>query len=182
MANTTMSGPAELSFRNALIEASVLSEISVELTEGTRERTTLAGTFTLPAGTIDTATATVTLFPESWGWLGANLLRSRYSAPSAPQTEGNIIWNASTCAGSYDVGGLNIHFTCDDNDNRDIYFYNAALQVNVNPTYNNEDNLQVELTFFANPDDNGNVYRLGTGDLTAESYYDTTSESTLFVS
>lgn len=174
-----MGGVAELAFRDFTIPSDVLSETTVELAEGTRERTTLAGVFTRPSGTLETGMASVTLYPPSWGWLGENIIRSRYNAPTAPQTEGNIIWNAQTCAGSYDVGPLNIHFVCDDNDNRDVFFYNAQLVINVNPTYNNSDDIQVEMTFQAQPDDEGNVYRLGTGDLTAESIWDAASEETV---
>jgi hypothetical protein len=177
--NTTMGGSAELAFRDKLVPADVLSEITVELTEGTRERTTLAGVFTRPSGTMDSAMATVTIFPPSWDWLGANIIESRYNAPTAPQTEGNIIWNAQTCSGTFDIGPLNIHFICDENDDRDIHFYNAQLVVNINSTYTNSDDLSVELTFHAQPDDDGNVWRLGTGDLTQESIYDVDTESTV---
>jgi hypothetical protein len=176
---TVMGGSAELSFRDKLIPADVLSEISVELTEGTRERTTLAGTFTRPSGTSESAMATVTLYPPSWGWLGENLMQSRYNAPTAPQTEGNIVWNAQTCSGTYDIGPLDIHFVCDTNDNKDVQLVNAQMMVNINATYNNSDDISVELVFYGQPDEDGNVWRAGTGDLTAESIWDVDSETTV---
>jgi len=178
MALRTMEGAAEVAFRDGIISADMLSEIAIVLNEGTRSRTTLAGTFTTPSGTLEESTATTTLYPPSWGWLGENIIRSRYNAPSGTQDEGNIIWNANNCSGVIDLGPLNIHFVCEDDDNKDVFFYNAQLQVNIAPTYNESDPLSVELVFHAQPDENGNVYRLGTGDLTHKSIWNPATEET----
>jgi len=172
-----LGGLADVSVNGITIPSMLLSEVTVELTEGTRERSTLAGNFTRPSGTLETATATFTMYLPSIDYL-KDIFPGRYNAPTAPQTTGNIIWDTDTC-GSVDAGPVNIHFTCADNDNNDVYFYAGLLQLNFNPTYNNSDELTIEVTVHAQPDTNGQVFRLGTGDLTAESVYDPASETTV---
>lgn len=98
-----------------------------------------------------------------------------YNAPTAPQTTGNIVGGVTTC--SLDNTPVNIHYTCDTNDNNDVYFYSANVMLNFNPTYTSSDDITVEVTVFGQPDDNGNVYRLGTGDLTQESIYDPATDT-----
>lgn len=173
-----LGGPASMAFRDFVIPAAILSEVATTLTEGVRERRTLAGTFKKGSGTLDTAEAKATLFVPSMDWLGKNILRSKYNAPTAPQTTGNIVWNSETCA-TLDVGPVNIHYDCEGNDNNDVFFYNAQLQVNLEMMFNATDDLSVGLTLFAQPDENGNVFRLGTGDLTQESIWDPTTETTV---
>lgn len=174
-----LGGLADVSANSITIPSMLLSEVVVELTEGTRERSTLAGNFTRPSGTLETATATFTMYLPSIDYL-KDIFPGRYNAPTAPQTTGNIIWDTDTC-GSVDAGPVNIHFTCADNDNNDVYFYAGLLQLNFNPTYNNSDELTIEVTVHAQPDANGQVFRLGTGDLTQESIYEPVSETTVAV-
>jgi len=178
--NTSLGGPAEIALNGVYVPADYLSEIAVELTEGVRERETLAGTFSRPSGTFDTAQATFTMFLPNMDYL-KNIFPDKYNAPQAPQVTGNIVFSTQTCATV--VGGpVNIHYTCDANDNNDVYFYNGFVQLNFNPTYSATDDLTVEVTIMANPDEDGNVARLGTGDLTEESIYDAATEETVPVS
>lgn len=178
MDDDVMGGVIEIAFRDFTIPSYLLGEPEVNIEEGTRERNTQAGTFSRGSGTLDTVEVTVPLYLPSWGWLGENILRSRYNAPTAPQTEGNVVWNASTCTGEYDAGPLNIHYVCEDLDNQDLHLFNARLKVNLNPTFATGEDLMVELVFSGNPDENGDVFRLGTGDLDALSYWDAETEST----
>lgn len=179
MANQTLGGPAEIAFRDFVIPSSLLSEVVVTLTEGERERATLAGTFKKGSGTFEEAMATATLYLPSMDWLGKNILRSKYEEASDPSDPGRIVFNSDNCSATVDAGPVNIHYTCEGNDNNDVYFYNAILKINLEMTYNASDDLTVELTFNANPDENGDVARLGTGDLTQESIYDATTEQTI---
>lgn len=165
-----LGGLAEVAINGKILPAELLSEVSVELTEATRERKTLAGTFTSPSGTLDTAMATFTIYLPSIDYL-KNIFPSRYNAPTAPETSGNIIWNTQDCS-EVETGPVNIHFTCEPTDKNDVYFYQGAAQLNFNPTYTAEDDISIEVTVHAQPDVNGNVYRLGTGSLTALSHFD----------
>ena len=175
-----LGGQAEVAINGITIPASLLSEVGVELTEGTRERETLGGTFTKPSGVLDTAQATFTLYLPSMDYL-KNLFPDRYTAPSGGQTAGNVIFNADTCV-TTEAGPVNIHYTCETNDANDVYFYSALAQLNFAPTYNASDDLTIEVTLFAQPDGSGNVARLGTGNLAAEAIYDATSMTTVVVS
>lgn len=176
MANV-LGGPAEVAINGITIPASLLSEVSVELTEGTRERETLGGTFTKPSGILETAQAMFTMYLPSMDYL-KNIFPNRYSAPSGEQTTGNVIFNSDTCVNT-ETGPVNIHFTCEPLDNNDVYIYAGLAQLNFNPTYNASDDISIEVTIFAQPDESGNVARMGTGNLTQDSYYDATTESTV---
>jgi hypothetical protein len=175
--STVLGGKAEIAINNITIPASLLSEISVELTEGVRERTTLGGKFSRPSGALESAMAKFTMFLPNMDYL-KNIFPERFNAPTGLQTEGNIILNADTCVNT-EAGAVNIHFSCDENDNNDVYFYAALAQLNFAATYNASDDIAIEITLFAQPDADGNIARLGTGDLTQDSIYDATSEATV---
>lgn len=176
MATQVLGGKASLQFGLAEVPSFMLSEISVEVTEGTRERTTLAGTFRRPSGTIDTAQAMVTMYLRSVEDL-KSIFPGQYNAPTAPQAIGNLIVGSDSCA-TATGGPLNIHFDCDTTDDNDVFFYNAVPMLNFNTTYNASDDLTVEVTFMAQPDDNGNIFRFGTGNLTAASSWNYATETT----
>lgn len=176
---TVLGGPAEVALNNTVIPASLLSEVSVELTEGTRERKTLGGTFNRPSGILETAEVKFTMYLPSMDYL-KTIFPGRYNAPTAPQLTGNIIFGNNSCAQT-DAGPVNIHYTCEDNDNNDIHIYNGQAALNFNPTYTGEDDLTVEITIYAQPDADGNIGRLGTGNLTAVSTYDPATETTVLV-
>lgn len=174
---SVLGGSAEVAINGITIPASLLSEVSVEFTEGTRERTTLGGTFTRPSGSLETAQAMFTLYLPSMDYL-KNIFPGRYNAPTAPQTSGNVILNSDTCSET-DAGPVNIHYTCEGLDNNDVFIYNGLALLNFNPTYNATDDVTIEVTILAQPDADGNVARMGTGNLTALSYYDATTETTV---
>lgn len=171
-----LGGPAEVAINGITIPASLLSEVSVEFTEGTRERETLGGTFSKPSGVLETAEATFTLYLPSMDYL-KNIFPGRYSAPSGEQDTGNVIFNSDTCV-STDAGPVNIHYTCEPLDNNDVHIYNGQAALNFNPTYNAEDDLTIEVTIYAQPDDDGNIARMGTGNLTQDSFYNAEDQVT----
>lgn len=168
--STVLGGPAEVAINGVVIPASLLSEVSVELTEGTRERETLGGTFTKPSGILETAQATFTLYLPDMDYL-KNIFPDRYNAPSGEQQTGNIVFNSDTCVQTT-AGPVNIHYTCEPLDNNDVHIYSGLAMLNFNPTYNASDDVTIEVTIYAQPDDDGNIARMGTGNLTQDSYYD----------
>lgn len=177
MANVVLGGPAEVAINGITIPASLLSEVSVELTEGNRERETLGGTFTKPSGVMETAQVMFTLYLPSMDYL-KNIFPSRYNLPSGEQLTGNIVINSDECVET-SSGPVNIHYTCEALDNNDVYIYNGIAALNFNPTYNASDDVTIEVTIYAQPDESGNVARMGTGNLTQDSYYDATTETTV---
>ncbi len=172
---SVLGGQAEVALNGVYIPADLLSEVNVEIMSGTRERTTLAGTFTRPSGTLDSAQATFTMYLPSIDYL-ENIVPDQYNAPTAPQTTGNITWGANTC--NITSTPVNIHFVCDTTDDNDVFFPEAQVMLNFNPSYTNTDELTVEVTVFGQPDDNGLVARAGTGDLTQPSIYDAATGTT----
>lgn len=176
MANP-VGGPAELSFGNVLIKQPLISEINPVFETGVRERTTLAGTFAQNAGTIEDPRIEFTIFAPSYQWLAENLLSSFYTSGTPT---GNAIWNAETCP-DFNIGTTNVHFTCEENDANDIFIYNGSLVLNFNPTYNESDFIEIEASIHANPDSDGNVFRIGTGSLVEESIFNPATETTIAV-
>lgn len=174
---TVLGGPAEVSLNGVTIPAQLLSEVTVELTEGTRERTTLGGNFTRPSGVLETAQVAFTMYLESMDAL-KDIFPGRYNAATAPQESGNIILGNDSCANA-EISGLNIHYTCETTDDNDVYIYNAQVAMNFNPTYNDSDDLTVEVTAYAQPDAEGRIARIGTGDLTARSVFDPATGQTV---
>lgn len=174
-----LGGPAEVAINGIIIPPALLSEVSVELTEGTRERSTLGGTFTKPSGVLETAQAMFTLYLPSMDYL-KNIFPGRYNAPTNGQTAGNVIFSSDTCS-TTEAGPVNIHYTCETNDDNDVYIYSGLAALNFNPTYNADDDVTIEVTIYAQPDENGNVARMGTGNLAAESVYDAEAMETVLV-
>jgi hypothetical protein len=177
MQPTVLGGAAEVALNGITIPASLLSEVVVTLTEGTRERNTLGGTFTKPSGILDEANVVFTMYLPSMDYL-KNIFPNRYNAPSGSQTKGNVIFNSDNCA-EVDAGKVNIHFTCEELDNNDVFIYAGLAMLNFNPTYNSDDDLTIEVTIQAQPDTDGNIARMGTGNLTAKSYYDPATGDTV---
>jgi len=167
--NEGLGGAVEIAIGELVIPADLLSEITPEFTEGAREKNTLAGTFNRPSGTLDTAQLTFQLYLPSIDYL-KDIFPDRYNAP-AGNTTGNIIWDTNNCA---TVSGVpvNVHYTCEGDDANDVHIYNGRIAMSFNPTYNQTDDLTLEVTVHALPDEQGRVFRLGTGDLTQESIWD----------
>lgn len=176
---TYLGGPAEVAINEALITAEMLSEVSVELTEGTRDTETLGGKFTQPTGMIDTAQVTFTMFLSSMNDLGI-LFPDIFNAGSGERVgEGNIIIGTNNCIEIANTP-VNIHYTCDgDNDKNDVFIYSGRVQLNMNLKYDNKDSLSVEVMIYAQPDTNGNVARYGAGNLTSDSYFDYNTMATI---
>lgn len=172
MANNYLGGAAEVAINESLIPAELLSEVAVEFTEGTRDTETLAGRFTQPTGMLDTAQATFTMYLPSMDYLKV-LFPDLHNAGSGERIgEGNLIIGTGACL-TVDNTPVNIHYVCDGaSDKNDVFIYNGRVQLNIALTFSTSDSLSVEVTVFAQPDDNGNVARIGSGDLTQDSYFD----------
>lgn len=179
MAQKYLGGVAEVAINESLIPAELLSEVTVELSEGTRETETLAGTFSQPTGMFETAQATFTMFLPSMDYLKV-LFPDLYNAGSGERVdEGNVVFTTGQCFTANSTP-VNIHYVCEgDNDRNDVFIYNGLVQMNLSMTFNASDSLSVEVTVFAQPDENGNVVRFGSGDLTALSHYDSETMSTV---
>lgn len=176
MPQDVLGGPAEVSLNGITIPAELLSEITTDIAEGTRERTTLNGTFTRPSGTLDTVQAMFTMYLPSMDYL-KDIFPDLYNAPTAPQTTGNLVLGSNQCSGRTS-GPVNIHFTCEPTDANDINFPNAQIGYNLALTYNDTDDLSVEVTVYGQPSTSGAV-RIGTGDLTEPSVWDATTGTTV---
>ncbi|WP_439946510.1 hypothetical protein [Streptomyces sp. BBFR109] len=177
MQPTILGGPAEVAINGITIPPEMLSEVKTEFVMGTRERKTLGGTFSRPSNILDKAEASFTLFLPNMDYL-KNIFPERYNAPTAPQTKGNVIINTSTSV-TTEGGPVNIHYSGEDTDDNDVFMYNAQVVLNFSATYNAEDDLSVEVMLLAQPDVDGNVARMGTGDLTAVSHFDAATGETV---
>lgn len=180
MATTTiMAGKWEMSIGNVLIPAELLGELSISYKEGTSEADTQAGTITTPNGKAETAEATTTIFLPNFDYL-KNIYSDLYTAGTGENNAGNVIFGANSCKTQTPVE-VNIHPVCETNDNNDIHF-SALIAHTFDLTLSTSDPVSIETTMYLQPTDANGRLRVGTGDLTQESYYDTTDETTKPVS
>jgi hypothetical protein len=118
-----------------------------------------------------------TLYLPSMDYL-KNIFPNRYNAPSGTQAYGNVIFNSDNCS-TTESGPVNIHYTCEDNDNNDVFIYEGLAMLNFNPTYTTDEDVTIEVTVYAQPDTNGNVGRMGSGNLTTNSRYNAATGTTV---
>lgn len=174
---TYLGGKAEVSINGHLIPASLLSEVSFEFTEATRDTQTLAGKFTQPTGMVDTAQAMFTLVLPSMDYL-RYIFPDQYNQ-STGRGVGNVIFNINDCLTNSPTA-VNIHYVCDGaNDENDVNIPYGLVNVSLSGTYNDSDPLSIEVTVYAQPDETGNVFRFGAGNTTSVSYWDTENEETV---
>lgn len=174
MNDTILGGAAELALGTAVIPASLLGDITPNFTEGTRTSDTLGGSRVTPSGRYEDATLTFTLFVPSFDYL-RNIWPDNYNA-AAGAAGGNLVFGAGSCASRVPVTA-NIHYTCDADSRNDMHIYSVLVGASWNPTYNADDGLSVEVTLYAQPNDAGNYYQLGSGDLTENALWDATTQA-----
>lgn len=174
---TYLGGEAEVSINGHLIPSTLLSEVSFEFTNGSRDVQTLKGKFTQPSGMVDTAQAMFTLLLPSMDYL-RYIFPDQYNA-STGRGVGNVVFNINDCFTNA-ATAVNIHYVCDGaNDENDVNIPNGLVNVSLSGTYNDSDPLSIEVTVYAQPDGSGNVFRFGAGNLTSVSYWDTSEEETV---
>ena len=170
-------GPIDLAFRNFVVPSSMLGEANLSMEQGERERETQGGTFTESTGTFETASMEVSIFVPSLKWFIENFLAE---GGEVEGDEANFIYNADECV-PQEVGPLNISPKCEGNDRQDVHFYNAVLRWEWDVDLHTNEAAEVSLVFHANPDEDGNVARIGSGDLTQESEWDVDTQDTVAV-
>lgn len=144
----------------------------------TREKDTLAGKTTTPAGVFDNQQLKFNLFFEYAEDL-KELVGDAYNAPVAPATHGNIVWGAGGCVALDNVMVV-VHDDCDATDDKDIVLPDAKVAINWNPAINTNEDKKVEVQVFGQPSASGSL-RYGTGDLTQESVLNPATGTTVAV-
>lgn len=170
-------GTYEMSIGDVLIPAELLGDITVNYDEATTEASTQAGTRVMPLGKPATAEATFNLFLPSMDYL-KNLWTEAYNAPSGgTQTTGNVIFGNGSCQTREGLP-INIHNVCEDTDDNDIHIFAGIVKQTFNTTLSAGEVLQVESTIYMQPTSDGYI-RLGTGNLTAPSHWDVSTQATV---
>lgn len=173
-------GKYQMSVDNVLIPGDLLGDIAVQYTEAVKERTTQLGTIRTPAGTVEEASMTFTLFLPNIDYL-KNIFPENYNEPTntgANARTGNLVFGGNSCQ-TYNTHIFNIHPTCEANDNNDWHF-EGTVNRDFNPTLNGTDDVSIELTVnMSNSEALGGMLRLGTGDLSQNSKWDPTTQATI---
>lgn len=172
---TIMAGKWEMSIGNVLIPAELLGELSVSYEEGTSEADTQAGTITTPNGKAETAEATTTIYLPSFDYL-KNIYADLYNTGTGTGNAGNVIFGSNSCQTQTPVE-VNIHPVCEGNDNNDIHF-SALIAHTFDLTLSTSDPVSIETTMYLQPTESNGRLRVGTGDLTQQSYWDVTTQTT----
>lgn len=151
------------------IPGELLGNVTFAVEEGEVETNTQAHTYKEGNGKKN-ARVTATVFLPNPSYLG-KIFPSMYNAAVDSADPGNVIGKAGQCAGK-DNGVFHIHPTCEENDKNDVHLYLAEPRANGElPFSEDRGAMSIELVFEGQPDANGNIYRLGTGDLTQDVLY-----------
>jgi hypothetical protein len=165
---TYLGGKVDVSLNGVTIPATYISAdgVTTTLTEGTREVTTMAGTFTQPSGTYDEATVVFSVVLPSMNYL-KNIFPDLYT-PSVdrPTVAGQTVFGGSECV-TRDNTPVVVHYTCDPNSDNDVFVPNGSVMASVEAVQNATDPVTVSVTVNAQPrESDGVIAILGTGDLT----------------
>lgn len=161
-----MGGKVDVSLNGVTIPAHYLSDegVTTTLTEGTREVPTMGGTFNQPSGTIDESMVVFTVVLPNMNYL-KNIFPEMYTASSdRPTVAGRVAFGSDDCTTRENTPVV-VHYTCDENSDNDVYIPNGSVQASVELVQNVTDPVTVEITVNAQPDADGVVAYLGTGDL-----------------
>lgn len=173
MTTNYLGGAVEVAINESLIPAELLSEVSLDYSEGTRDTETLAGKFTQPTGMVDSAELKFTVLLPSIDYLKV-LFPDLYTAGSGERAgSGRIDIVFGGCMQIANTP-VNVHYVCDGaDDTNDLRILNGRVQVNLPLTFNSKDSLSVEVMVYPQPTDDGSpAISLGIGNLSQDSYYD----------
>lgn len=182
MAQTYMGGKVDVSLNGVTIPAQYLSDEGAvtTLTEGTREVTTMAGTFSQPSGTYDEATVVFNVVLPNMNYL-KNIFPDLYTASvDRPTVAGQTVFGGETCSTRENTPVV-VHYTCDGNSDNDVFVPNGSVLASVELTQNATDPVTVSVTVNAQPNDDeqlaplGAIAVLGTGSLTEPTTWDATA-------
>lgn len=176
-----LAGNWELAIGDTLIPAQLLGDMSPNYEEGEISAETQAGTVTTPNGKPETAEFTFNMFlpAENAATYLGQIWPEAFNAPTAEaQKSGNLTFGARACQ-SRTPRPYNIHNVCATTDDNDIYIPAGLAKIAFNPTLSTSDAVSVEVTVYMQPDENGERFRFGTGDLSQPSKYDVTTQKTV---
>lgn len=175
---TYLGGKVDVSLNGVTIPAQYLSDegATTTLTEGTREVATMAGTFSQSSGTYDEANVVFNVTLPNMNYL-KNIFPDLYTASvDRPTVAGQTVFGGDTCTARNNTPVV-VHYTCDPNSDNDVFIPNGAVLASVELTQNATDPVTVAVTVNAQPDDNGVIAILGTGDLTEPTLWNAATET-----
>lgn len=172
-----MGGKVDISLNGITIPAEFLSDegATTTLTEGTREIATMAGTFTQASGTYDEATVVFNVTLPNMNYL-KNIFPDMYAPSERPTVAGQVTFGGEDCTTRENTPVV-VHYTCDPNSDNDVYVPNGSVQASIELVQNATDPVTIAVTVNAQPDDDGRLVILGTGDLTEPTLYDAVTET-----
>lgn len=176
MATTYMGGKVDVSLNGVTIPAQYLSDegVTTTLTEGTREVATLAGTFNQSSGTYEESMVVFNVVLPNMNYL-KNIFPDMYSPSERPTVAGQVVFGGDECTTRENTPVV-VHYSCDENSDNDIYIPNGAVQASIEMVQNATDPVMVAITVNAQPDDDGRLVIMGTGDLTEPTLWDAAAE------
>lgn len=177
MQNSYLGGKVDVSLNGITIPAQYLSDDGVvtTLTEAVREIPTMAGTFNQATGTYEEATVVFSVTLPNMNYL-KNIFPEMYTASSdRPTIAGQVVFGGNDCTTRENTPVV-VHYTCDANSDNDVYIPNGSVTASMEMTQNASDPVTVEVTVNAQPDENGVIAILGTGDLSEPTLWNATTE------
>lgn len=171
-----LAGNWELAVGKYVIPPELLGDLSPNYEEGDISAETQAGTISTPSGKPTTSEFTFTLFlpkknaPRLLGYLWPEA----YEEAANEDLAGRITFGSKACM-ERTPQKMNIHSICSKNSDTDMYIPAGISKIKFNPTLSTGDAASFEVTVYMQPDENGDRFRFGAGDLTKETIYDPTT-------
>jgi len=171
-----LAGNWELAVGKYVIPPELLGDMSPNYEEGTIDAETQAGTISSSSGKPTTSEFTFTLFlpkknaPRLLGYLWPEA----YEAATSEDVGGRITFGSKACM-QRSPQPMNIHSICSNDSSSDMYIPAGITKIQFNPTLSTSDAVSFEVTVYMQPDENGDRFRFGVGDLTKKTIYDPTT-------
>lgn len=163
-------GSVEMAIGSNLIDARLLGDITVNFVEGTRTTNSQAGVITKPSGLLTSAQVDGNFILPSVDALKI-LYEDLYEEALTSGLMGRIRIGGGTCK-TKTTKPVNIHYVCDKNSNNDFHVFAGLVQLNLNFTYNAENDLVVPFSIFAQPTSENGYAIFGAGDREKETLWD----------
>jgi len=175
-----LSGKVDVSLNGIRVPAKFLNGddgVVTTITEGIREIPTMEGSVKQPSGTLDDAMITFSVILPNMNYL-KNIFPDLYTASAdRPTVAGRVSFGGTQCT-SRETTPVVVHYTCQANSDNDVFIPAGLVIASIEMTQNVSDAVSVSVTVQAQPSDTYGGVRawLGTGDLTAPSIWNATTE------
>lgn len=174
-----LTGKVDVSINGVTIPAQYISDegVTTTLTEMVKEIPTMAGTFRTATGIFEEANAVFNITLPNMNYV-KNIFPELYT-PSVdrPDVAGQTVFGGNDCVSRPNTPVV-VHYTCQSNSDNDLFIPSGSVIASIELVQNATDPVVIAVTVEAQPSDahDGAIAILGTGSLTEETLWNSTTE------